>query len=103
MKQWIEIARNKAKQSSARFQISAVGFDRRGKYLGTAFNYSRFNRHGGGVHAEMALLHKFGPKIKTILICRVGKAGELRPIDPCIRCKKVLDKMKIKIMTVKGA
>ena len=101
MKDMIEIAKKKAGKSTVNFKISAIGFDRKGNYLGSACNCRRFDHYGGGLHAEMALLHKFGPRIKSMLICRVGKSGNLLPIDPCHRCQRVLDKLKIKVKTIR--
>jgi hypothetical protein len=46
----------------------------------------------------MVQARKYG--IVRILICRVGKGGNLRPIDPCPNCKKVADKLDIKIETI---
>jgi hypothetical protein len=46
----------------------------------------------------MVQARKYG--IVRILICRVGKGGNLRPIDPCSNCKKVADKLDIKIETI---
>lgn len=101
MRHWIERAKQKAKQSSGRYKISAVGFDHKGNYLGISCNYKRFDRYGGGLHAEMNLLHRYGSKVKTMMICRVGATGDLLPIDPCERCQKVLDKLGIKVITIK--
>ena len=91
---------NKAKQSQAKYKISAIGLDKKGKVLGSAFNQLRFSKFGGGLHAEMLLLHRYGNKVKTIILCRVGKHGSILPIEPCKKCQKILDKLKIKVISV---
>lgn len=95
-----ELAIKKAKQSSCTYKVSAVGFDKRGDVIGTSINRSRFERKGGGVHAEMVLMARYGKNLKSILICRVGRGGELRPIDPCPMCQKKADELGIKIISV---
>ena len=100
MKHVIDIAKKKAEKSLSKYKISAVGLNKHGKVVATAINRPRFSRYGGGVHAEMAVLHKAGPKIKTIIICRVGANGAILPINPCSRCKRVLNKLGIKVYTV---
>ena len=100
MKHLIPKAINKAEQSPSKFKISAIGLDEKGQVLGSAFNSIRFDRFGGGVHAEMALLSRYGNNVKIIILCRVGKSGELRPIHPCEKCQKILDKKSIKVITV---
>jgi hypothetical protein len=97
----INRARKKAASSPCKFQIAALGFNKRGELVLIKTNRSRFSRHGGGLHAEMEIMvqaRKYG--IVRILICRVGKGGNLRPIDPCPNCKKVADKLDIKIETI---
>jgi len=94
------LAIKKASQSISRFRISAIALNERGNILGTAVNRPRFDRYGGGVHAEMAILHKYNTQVKTIIICRIGNSGNILPIHPCIRCKKVLDKLGIKVYSI---
>ena len=38
--------------------------------------------------------------IVKILICRVGRSGELRPIKPCDTCQKIADKLGIEIVSI---
>lgn len=57
---------------------------------------------GGGVHAEMQVMLKGGPGLKTILICRVGRGGDILPIDPCPTCKRKADELGIKIISVEA-
>jgi cytidine deaminase len=100
MEKWIKIAKQKAKQSPGKFKISALGFDHKGEYIGSAFNYLRFDRYGGGMHAEMSLIHKYGLRIKTILVCRIGRSGNLLPIHPCPRCSAKARELGIKIVPI---
>lgn len=96
----IERAIRKASSSICRFKISAMAFDKKGQLLGTSFNQPRFNRFGGGRHAEMILMAQYGKNIKTIIICRTdGKAG-LLPIDPCEVCKAKAEELGIKIKSI---
>ena len=94
------IAKQKAKQSLSKFRISAIGLDKRGRILGSATNKPRFNRSGGGIHAEMALLKRYRKNIAIIIICRIGNAGTVLPIEPCKTCRRVLGKLGIKITTI---
>jgi cytidine deaminase len=98
--QLIQLAKKKASQSLSKYRISAIALDDRGNVLGSAMNRPRFDHHGGGVHAEIAVLSKFGPKVKTIILCRIGNDGDILPIHPCKRCKKVLDKKGIKVYSI---
>jgi cytidine deaminase len=97
----IERAIKKASKSICKFQIAALGFNGRGELVLIKTNRPRFCRYGGGLHAEMAIMNKarrYG--IVRILICRVGKSGLLRPIEPCACCSKIAEKLGIKIETI---
>jgi len=94
----VKKAVKKAQQSRCKFLVSAIGFSKKGNIIATASNRPRFSRYGGGIHAEMAVLHKGGNKISTIAICRVIANGTIKPINPCPQCKKVLDRLGIKII-----
>jgi len=101
MNQLIQKAVKKAQSNySNRYKISALGLNSKGELLGSATNSPRFSRYGGGVHAEMALLKRYGSNVKTIIICRVGASGDVLPIQACDKCQKVLDKLKIKVISV---
>lgn len=95
-----KIARKKATQSICKYRVSAVGFDHKGNLLGTAFNRPRFCHYGGSIHAEANLIRRYGKNLKTILICRIGDAGDLKPIDPCENCLKLAKKYDIKIISI---
>lgn len=95
------LAIQKAGQSIGRYRVSAIGLDKNGRMVSKAFNRPRFSRYGGSCHAEMMALRIGGNKISTMIICRIGQSGEVLPIDPCARCKKVLDRKGIKVLTIK--
>lgn len=97
----IKKIKSKALQSTCRFKVAGFAFSRKGNLLASVTNSHRFSKKGGGHHAELLLIKKFGYKIKTIVICRVGNSGNLLPIDPCSTCKKEANKLNIKILTVK--
>ncbi len=101
MNECIDRARRKVSNKNGRFRVCAICFSN-SKMLGIAYNYSRFPRKGGGVHAEMMALHRWGERITTILLVRFGRSGNLLPIHPCPNCKRVLDKLKIKVVILPG-
>jgi cytidine deaminase len=92
---------NKALKSTCNYKVSAIGLNRKGDIIGTAMNKHRYCRYGGGLHAEMELVRKYGRKVKTIVICRVNNNGDILPIDPCDVCKKMLGKLGIEIVTIR--
>lgn len=94
-------ASNKASDSKCRYKVSALGFNKKGDYLGCASNYSRYMKQGGGLHAEILLIRKYGSLLDKIILCRVNNKGKFLKIDPCNNCKKILDKYNIKYHTVK--
>ncbi len=97
----IYLATSKARQSKCRYKISAIGLDKRSRILGTAMNKLRLKKRGGGLHAEIALIRKYGPRLKSIIICRTNKRGWLLDIQPCKACEQVAKKRNIKIYSVK--
>ncbi|MFW6272679.1 MAG: hypothetical protein ACOC2U_02730 [bacterium] len=96
----IKKAVKKAITSDCRFKVSALGFNAKGDFIGSKTNIRRFECKGGGLHAEINLIHEYGAKVRTIVICRVSKSGNLLPIDPCPNCQKVADKLGIKILSI---
>lgn len=96
----IDQASKKARRTPCHFKVFAIGFDRSGDYLGTATNAPRFSKLGGGVHAEMRLLKRYGPRICTMIIGRSTAGGRLRSMKVCAACKRVLDAKKIKVTTI---
>lgn len=96
-----ELAVKKAIQSGCNHKVAALGLNRNGVCVYRATNISRFGRRGGGIHAEMRIMSVARRKgIKTILICRVGKGGSIRPIDPCEVCAQKAKELGIRIITV---
>jgi len=96
----IKRAKRKAKTSACRYSVSALGFNHKGELIRTATNRPRFTRYGGGVHAEMEIM-RTTKNVKTIIICRVGASGELRPIDPCKRCRAKAEELGVQIVTIR--
>jgi cytidine deaminase len=94
------LAQKKAIQSGCRYRIAAVGLDKRGNVIGSTTNRVRFVNKGGGIHAEIALIEKYGKRIKSIFICRVNAQGELLNIKPCENCQSVANKLGIKIYSI---
>lgn len=90
----------KARQSLCRYKVAAIGFDKRGNIVGSAMNRPRLDKYHGGLHAEMALLLKYGIQIKSIVICRVNRSGKLCPIVPCATCSRVAKALHITITTI---
>lgn len=96
--------KNKATQTKTCYRISAVAFNKKGEILGTTTNGFQMDGRppgkGCGIHAERKLISRYKYNIKTIVICRIGNGGAILPIQPCDVCKKIADKMGIKIMSV---
>ena len=93
----------KAAQSKSKYRISAMGFDKRGEFIAQAFNglpQDGVIGPGSGRHAEAILMTKYGDLLKTIVISRIGHSGEWRPIKPCQNCKKMADKLGVKLITI---
>lgn len=99
----------KALKSHCTYKVSAVAFDNKGNVLGSIANkHSKWDvlekehagRAGTAEHPERMLIARYGKNVKTLVICRVGRAGELRPIDPCPACAKVAKKYGVKILSV---
>ena len=106
----ISLLKEKAVRSDCTYKVSAIAFDKKGDILGHVTNkhsdwdvIKKENGHGRAgtaKHAERLLMKRYKGLIKTIVICRVGHSGELRSIDPCKACKKVADKLGIKIISI---
>jgi cytidine deaminase len=101
MQEIIAIAKKKASQSSCKYKVSAIAFNKKGEMVATAVNkHGQHSTHYRGLHAEMECLAKCNSVPKTMLICRVNPKGDFMPIDPCDNCRKVLEGKNIKILTV---
>lgn len=99
----------KASHSPCTYKISAIAFDAKGDILGHVTNsHSQFNvldgggggRAGTARHAERILLARYKNLVKTIVICRTGRSGAIRPIDPCPTCRKVAAKYGARIISL---
>jgi hypothetical protein len=91
---------NKAKGSICSFKVAAIGLNKKGEVVGYSVNKPRFIRKGGGIHAEMCLMARYGDNIKTIIICRLGNNYDYLPIQPCEMCKNKAKELGIKIYTI---
>lgn len=99
-----------ALQSPCKYHIGAIAFDKKGDILGNTCNTFRGgecfigtqDRRGTGLHAEARLIRRYGRNIKTILIMRIGRSGDILPIDPCPSCAKIAANLGIDIITVLG-
>lgn len=103
--------KKKAMHSPCTYRISGIAFSKKGNVLGHCTNnHSKWQvlektpigRAGTAEHCEARLIKKFGQRIHTIIICRVGRSGEIRPIDPCENCSKLAKKYGITIKTVQA-
>lgn len=95
----IKRACRKAMQSPCRYRVAAMGFNSKGDLIGVSYNYPTHSGVKVSMHAEMALIHKYR-NIHSIVIVRIGRSGNLLPIDPCSNCLRVLNKLGIKIRTL---
>lgn len=105
------LLQSKAKRSSCTYRVAAIAFDKKGDILGHVTNkHSEWNviektgngRAGTSRHAERLLLGRYANNVKTIVICRVGHSGALRPIDPCPACRKAAEKLGVKIVSLQA-
>lgn len=96
----IERLRRKASKSICRYRIAAIGFDMRGNPLCIKFNAPGFDRKGGGVHAEIAVIRHSPKNLYRIIIARVAANGVFLPIDPCDKCMKAMSERGIRYSTI---
>ena len=97
---YVQMAKKKAKQSDCRYKIRALAFNKKGDLIYKTTNVHRLSKKGGGIHAEMRAMAKYGELIKTLIICRVNNSGHILPIDPCIACARKAEELGIKIKTI---
>lgn len=106
----VSLLKEKASRSDCTYKISAIAFDKKGDVLGHMTNKhadwdviekeNGIGRAGTAKHAERLLMQRYQGVVKTIIICRVGHSGDLRPIDPCPACQKVAEKLGVKIISI---
>lgn len=85
------------------YPIVAIGLNKSGDIIGIAsnkINNCSIAKKGNGKHAERELIRKYGKSIKTIILYRKGNNGSCLPIHPCNVCKKVCDKLNIKVFSI---
>ena len=85
------------------YRIAAAAFSKRGNLLGIEMNGWRgmpTTRRGTGKHAEAAVLRKYGRKVDSIYILRVGNALDILPVHPCEACLNMAAKMGVKIYPI---
>jgi hypothetical protein len=92
---------NKASQSHCLYRVAAMAISKNGELLGFSVNKPRFPRVSGSIHAEMALMSRYGKRIKTIIICRINRTGKLVKINACKTCQEKADELGIKIEGIK--
>lgn len=97
--------RKKARTAPSQYRISCVALDKKGDVIGYTTNKFRKDNiqqlFGSGMHSEMLCMAKYFPMgAKTLIIMRVGNAGDVLPIDPCEQCQKMADKLGVKILSV---
>ena len=95
-----EFAIKRASKSMCRYKIAAIGVNKKGEVIGSAFNKPRFDKLHGGLHAEVSLIRRYQKQLKTIIICRVNRNGKILPIHPCTSCRELADKLKIEIRSI---
>ena len=96
----------KATHSPSHIRMAGVAFNKKGEILGIMSNGFRAEQikpaKYSGNHVEKKLIQRYGNLISKIVLLRIGRGGDILPIDPCEKCQKLLDKYGIKVMTVKG-
>lgn len=89
------------KDRGVTYRIAALAFTKNGNFIDIRYNNHRdflSDGPGAGLHAEQDLIHRYGNRIDTIYILRVGNSGKVRPIHPCKTCAKIAAKRGIKII-----
>lgn len=103
------LLKEKATHSPCTYRISGIAFTKKGNILGYCTNnHSKWQvlektpigRAGTAEHCEKRLIQKFGRRIHSIVICRIGRSGNILPIDPCKSCQKIANKYGIEIKTI---
>jgi tRNA(Arg) A34 adenosine deaminase TadA len=100
---WLERALKVAAVADGRWRVGCV-IVRGGRVLAAAANTQRndpANVDGCfwhvSVHAEMAALRQVAdPRGATAYVARIGRSGEIRHSQPCIRCREVLEESGVR-------
>lgn len=100
MTKTIERAIRKVSQTTCRYKVGAIGFDNSGDIIDITRNTPRFNKKGGGIHAEMEMMRRHGDRLKRIVIFRVTDGGSIRRMDPCEACLEKATELGIGIISI---
>lgn len=100
----IPLLTKKAAHSPCKFFVAAAAFTKKGNLLGVVSNTHNnrlfASKRGQGRHAETELIGRYGKRINTIYLIRIGKDMSRLPIHPCENCQKVIDKFGITVIPV---
>lgn len=100
----IGFLKKQAEKSPSSYRIGGLAFSKKGNVLGFSFNSYRrdsmVSGRGSGKHCETDLIKRYGRRIATIVIIRIGNGGDILKIDPCDNCKKIAEKFGIKIVSI---
>lgn len=96
MQDLINRAIKKASKSVIKYRVAAIGLNKKGEVLGIVHSIKGVHLKRS-FHAEERLMTRY-PKVKKILIIRIGIGGKLRPIHPCSVCSKMAKKRGVVII-----
>ena len=82
--------------------VTAIAVSKKGNILGSTCNSPSDVPGMRQKHAEGILMARFGKAINKILILRVGRKGNLLPIEPCEQCSKLALRLGITIERIGG-
>jgi len=87
------------------YKVVCAAFNHHGDLLGIVSNTFRNDNvkpaRFAGYHAEMRALHRWGTAIKSLVLMRTGRSGDILPIDCCPKCEAVLNKLEIKVFKIR--
>lgn len=88
------------KVTECRYRVAAAGIDHRNRIIGIKVNSPKHVMRGD--HAEERLMREMPRSLKRIVIIRVNSKGEMLPIDPCVTCARIADKLGVTIEKVEA-
>lgn len=97
--EYLRRAIQKAYSSQCRFKVVAIGLTKDGLAIYKT-NQRRYPKKGAGLHAEERVIQQYHSLVHTIVILRIGAQGNIRPIDPCPKCRSLAEKFGIKIVSI---
>jgi hypothetical protein len=80
---------------TTRYRVVAAGLDYRNRIISISTNSPRLESRGW--HAEERLLHSSPRSLVRIIIARYNRKGDMLPIDPCDKCKRLASKYGVQI------